>query len=486
MTVVPVNHNLVQRTNDNPALQLNPGDILNLSANAGIFAYGTGALSHGVAASGANILNLAGSIFSREASGIFSATGNHIVSITASGSIASYLAGIELQGGGSTVTNAGRISGGDSAISLGGGDNVFINNGAVLGRVNVSSNNSVTNNGTIEADVTEYAVSTGGSCTVVNTGTIRGGGGVFIPDGSTLTNSGTIFAIDQVCVDGNSGGQTVINTGLIQAAGPVAIDLAAGGDLYDGRGGRVIGEVLGANMNDTLLGGAFVDIFRGGEADDRLNGGGAADFLDGGNGNDTFELGADTSDTIGDASGIDTVTSTITRSLGTWVFMENLILQGAAAINGTGNAAFNSIVGNGANNLLAGQAGNDVLVGGGGNDQLFGQADKDNLTGGAGDDRFGFQTVAHTAAGTGDVIVDFDDSGDDIMDLTGIIPGVLMFIGGAAFTAANQVRYQQVGANVLVEINTAGNTTAEGQITLLNTTIGNAAVGQVNAADFLL
>jgi hypothetical protein len=86
----------------------------------------------------------------------------------------------------------------------------------------------------------------------------------------------------------------------------------------------------------------------------------------------------------------------------------------------------------------------------------------------------------------GDVITDLDDSGDDVMDLTGIIPGVLTFIGQAAFTAGNQVRYQQVGANVLVEINTAGASGAEGQITLLNTTIGNAAVGHVNAADFLL
>jgi hypothetical protein len=86
----------------------------------------------------------------------------------------------------------------------------------------------------------------------------------------------------------------------------------------------------------------------------------------------------------------------------------------------------------------------------------------------------------------GDVIVDLDDSGDDVIDLTGIIPGVFTFIGQAAFTAANQVRYQQVGANVLVQINTTGNSVAEGEITLLNTTIGNGAAGQVNAADFLL
>jgi hypothetical protein len=48
------------------------------------------------------------------------------------------------------------------------------------------------------------------------------------------------------------------------------------------------------------------------------------------------------------------------------------------------------------------------------------------------------------------------------------------------------VRYVQGATDVLVEINTSGPNGAEGQIFLHNTTIGNGAVGQVNAADFLL
>jgi Ca2+-binding RTX toxin-like protein len=164
-------------------------------------------------------------------------------------------------------------------------------------------------------------------------------------------------------------------------------------------------------------------------------------------------------------------------------FIENLILEGAAHANGTGNGAVNGIIGNSGNNILAGQAGNDSLIGGAGNDQLFGQADKDSLTGGSGDDRFVYQSVIHTAAGLGDVIVDFDDSGDDVIDLTGIA-GITTYNGINAFTAPGQVRIQQVGANVLVQINTVGNDVAEGEIIIANATIG-LGIGQVSGGDFL-
>ncbi|WP_143809846.1 calcium-binding protein [Paracoccus yeei] len=48
--------------------------------------------------------------------------------------------------------------------------------------------------------------------------------------------------------------------------------------------------------------------------------------------------------------------------------LENLVLTGAAAINGTGNALANSITGNAAANVLNGGAGADTLIGGAGND----------------------------------------------------------------------------------------------------------------------
>ncbi len=58
--------------------------------------------------------------------------------------------------------------------------------------------------------------------------------------------------------------------------------------------------------------------------------------------------------------------------------VENLLMTGIAAINGTGNLLANTLTGN---------VGANALRGGGGNDHLFGQAGKDRLDGGSGNDR---------------------------------------------------------------------------------------------------
>ena len=82
------------------------------------------------------------------------------------------------------------------------------------------------------------------------------------------------------------------------------------------------------------------------------------------------------------------------------------------------------------------------------------------------------------------MIYDFDDNGDDYIDLS-LIPGVTTFIGTAAFTAAGQVRAVQAGADVLIQINTSGTSGAESEILIANATLGNGA-GQVWTNDFLL
>ncbi|MEO8079976.1 MAG: calcium-binding protein [Caldimonas sp.] len=108
-----------------------------------------------------------------------------------------------------------------------------------------------------------------------------------------------------------------------------------------------------------------------------LDGGAGADTLVGALGNDTYLV-----DNPGDLteeyssvfdgtttwvnSSIDTVLASVSYTLSGEV--ENLVLTGTAAIDGTGNRLDNTITGNSAANRLAGGGGRDTLIGGGGND----------------------------------------------------------------------------------------------------------------------
>ncbi|MEK7323495.1 MAG: S8 family serine peptidase [Pseudomonadota bacterium] len=121
------------------------------------------------------------------------------------------------------------------------------------------------------------------------------------------------------------------------------------------KGNVVAGRTIG---NDTLTG----DV--GGNL---LDGRAGADILTGRTGDDTYMV-----DNAGDVvnelpdGGFDTVRSSVTFALPADV--ENLVLTGTAAINGTGNAQINRIEGNAAANRLDGGAGEDTLIGGAGND----------------------------------------------------------------------------------------------------------------------
>ena len=99
-----------------------------------------------------------------------------------------------------------------------------------------------------------------------------------------------------------------------------------------------------------------------------LDGGAGADTMSGGAGNDTYVVD-NTGDTVIEApdDGTDTVLASVNYTLAAKV--ENLILTGAADINGTGNAARqHASPAIPANNVLDGGAGADTMTGGAGND----------------------------------------------------------------------------------------------------------------------
>ncbi|MGF7155683.1 Ca2+-binding RTX toxin-like protein [Novosphingobium gossypii] len=93
-------------------------------------------------------------------------------------------------------------------------------------------------------------------------------------------------------------------------------------------------------------------------------------------GNDTFRV-ASKLDKIVEAAngGIDTVFASDSFTLTDNV--ENLTLAGDKALNGTGNALDNRLIGNSAANVLKGLAGNDYLDGAGGADTLMGGTGND-------------------------------------------------------------------------------------------------------------
>ena len=223
----------------------------------------------------------------------------------------------------------------------------------------------------------------------------------------------------------------------------------SGADLIKG-----IENIIGSNYNDT---------FTGNTGNNVLNGLLGADKLTGGLGNDTYYI-----DNIGDVvtetstllTEIDTVYSAVSYTLGANI--ENLVLIGAGAINGTGNALNNTLTGNAAANILSGLAGNDSLNGGLGADQMIGGKGQDNLTGGAGRDTFTFAAgddgitaatldkildYAKGAVGTGDLI-DYSANLTRGGNASAALPseaainqstGIATFAGGSGTTLADAV-----------------------------------------------
>jgi len=192
------------------------------------------------------------------------------------------------------------------------------------------------------------------------------------------------------------------------------VGIAYGATIENAVGGSGNDSLLGNSVDNVLTGNAGNDILGGGAGNDTLNGGVGNDTMLGGIGNDIYVVG-EAGDIVTELAneGSDTVLASISYTLGDNV--ENLTLTGDA-LSGIGNGLNNTIRGNGLANVIDGGAGNDRLIGGDG---------VDRLTGGAGDDIFVAEinaTGSATRRGvmSVDVFTDFDQNGDDMIDLTGI------------------------------------------------------------------
>jgi trimeric autotransporter adhesin len=272
--------------------------------------------------------------------------------------------------------------------------------------------------------------------------------------GTTAVN-GTGNALDNV-LTGNSAinaltGGAGNDTYVVTAADTTVEAAGAGTDTVQ----SAITWTLATNVENLVLTGTTAVNGTGNASDNVLTGNSAANVLTGGAGNDTYVVG--TGDTTIEAAnaGIDTVQSAISWTLATDV--ENLTLNGSAAVNGTGNALAN---------LLVGNAGANVITGGLG---------ADTLTGGAGADTFVLASLTDSKVGAGsrDIISDFL-SGIDKISFSGIdantaVAGDQAFtmINTAAFSGtAGQLRYSYTGSDTVFEGDINGDKVADFQLQL--------------------
>jgi Ca2+-binding RTX toxin-like protein len=250
--------------------------------------------------------------------------------------------------------------------------------------------------------------------------------------------------VENIVLTGTAAINAIGNSANNTLTGNVANNVLSGGEGNDSLDGEDGVDTLAGNAgNDVLLGGESDDRLLGGEGQDTLDGGVGADTLFGGPGNDIY-LVDDLGDVITEDAddGTDTVISLVTHSLDDDV--ENLVLSGTTAINGTGNNANNTLTGNAANNVLNGGDGNDSLDGGDGADTLMGGNGDDILTGGLGQDTMvgGLGDDIYILDNASEVVIEAANEGTDTVRTSVSIAAALwanvdhlVYAGTASFTA---------------------------------------------------
>ncbi|WP_457089696.1 PQQ-dependent sugar dehydrogenase [Microvirga sp. P5_D2] len=275
-------------------------------------------------------------------------------------------------------------------------------------------------------------------------------------------------------------------------------------DVIDAGGGHDV--IYAGAGNDKVLGGTGNDTLNGMAGDDALDGGTGVDRLVGGLGNDSYVVDHAKDVVLEKAGeGKDTIRTKVSYVLKDTMSIEVLWTTntaGTASIDLTGNKLDNQISGNAETNVLSGLGGADIIRGLGGddvinggegtddlhgdagsdrldggteNDKVEGGAGADRLTGGAGADTFVWLSTTDTSTIVleADLVLDFDAAQGDLLSLVNIDARedregaqAFTFLGNAAFTHAGQIRYEVVGNETLVYLNTDIDLEAEGVIRL--------------------
>lgn len=291
--------------------------------------------------------------------------------------------------------------------------------------------------------------------------TLNGAGGADTMAGGSGNDTFVVNHSSDVVIEFLGEGIDKVNSNIAYILPSNLENLALTGTLAINGTGNDFNNVLTGNSADNELNGqAGNDTLNGGGGNDSLIGWSGADIMQGGTGNDTYFV-ENNGDLITELvnAGVDTVSSRLTYTLPNNV--EDLILTGNAAINGTGNNLANVITGNSVANQLIGLTGNDTLNGNGGNDTLSGGAGNDLLTGGTGSDTLqgGQGDDAYVIENAGDVITELLNEGKDTVSTQ------------LSYTLPTNVEHLTLTGTTAV--NGIGNG-------LANTLTGNSAANQLN------
>lgn len=330
--------------------------------------------------------------------------------------------------------------GGNDTVTAGGGNdtlqgddgNDVLSGGAGDDSITGGAGNDSIDGGTGAGDVARFAGNRSDYLT-----SALAGGGIQVADlrGGAPTGTDSVFGVEIFRFnDGDVALSAILS--MVPTIGPDSLAGTAGPDTIDGLAGN--DTVDGLDSDDLLQGGADNDSLLGGIGNDTLAGGAGSDTLAGGEGDDTYL--SDGSDVIVEApgGGIDTLSTGTAATLAAEV--ENLVLTGAADVNGTGNGIANAITGNAGANALFGLQGNDTLDGSAGADTLYGGKNNDT----------------YIVDDAGDLVVEIAGQGTDqvLASVSYTLPDaveVLVLTGAAAINGTGN------GLNNVITGNAAGN-----------------------------
>jgi Ca2+-binding RTX toxin-like protein len=247
-----------------------------------------------------------------------------------------------------TIAEGGLLAG-NAGVLLDGQDAYVVNNGTISGDgrygpgiSTYSQNGVIENHGLITSRYT--GIDIGIAQTVINDGTILSNYAALATAGTlhgslTLINHRMIHG--QYAIVAADDDDHIVNDGTLLGT----LKLVGGDDVIDNRGGKIVGQILSGDGDDTLI-----------------------------TDNAKVKL-TETPD-----GGYDTVKSTVSYTLNANV--EILKLIGKANIDGTATdttAQREQLYGNSGNNTLKGLGGEDIIDGGAGNDLLVGGLGQDSF-----------------------------------------------------------------------------------------------------------